>query len=104
MNRWLMAFTVSFVGCVATLPADSTITADLACEGAVIEMQARAAPAPRPSDGKCQNCAGRGRVRSGDGLAEFTCPACGGTGKDTTKSVAVPAPVQQCKDGRCPLR
>ena len=45
-------------------------------------------PAPKPSDGKCKNCKGVGKV--GDGRTMLTCDVCKGTGKDTTASKLEP--------------
>lgn len=98
MHRWVVAFSVMVVGCVASLPDDPGITADLACEGAVIEMQARAMPAPKPADDKCQNCNGTGKI--GDGRIVHTCPVCGGTGK---RPAAKPVAAAPCPTGVCPL-
>jgi hypothetical protein len=71
-------------GCVATLPDDPTISADLACEVARAVVQLRAAPdatpddKPKPGD-KCPNCDGRGYV--GDGTVKVKCQPCEGTGR-----------------------
>ena len=92
--RFLVVFTLLMVGCVATLPDDPTISADLACEAARAVVQLRAAHAPKP-DGKpkpgdkCPNCEGRGYV--GDGTVKVKCQRCNGGGK-----------VLACPDGRCP--
>lgn len=95
--RWLLCMTVALVGCVASLPpGDTSISADLAVETArmVILSRREIRPAPQPASDQCENCKGRGRVRSGDGLSEFTCPVCKGTGK-TPKA----API--CTTGTC---
>ena len=87
--RFLIALFVVCVGCVATLPDDPTLTADIAAETARMVVQARAefAPTPTPAPaGKCTNCLGTGKI--GDGRIVFDCPACRGTGK-------------ACKDGEC---
>ena len=80
--RFLLAFVVVMVGCVATLPGDHGVTADLAAETARMAVQMRQeippTPAP-PSDGKCANCDGRGYV--GDGTVKVKCQPCNGTGK-----------------------
>ena len=94
--RWVLCFFVAFVGCVATLPADHTITADMAAETARMVMQLRQQippSPPKPSDGKCQNCSGRGYV--GDGTIKVTCQRCGGTGREP-KSVCV----EGCRDAK----
>jgi hypothetical protein len=80
--RFLLAFMVVMVGCVATLPGDNSITADLAAETArmVVQMRQEIPPTPAPpSDGKCTNCEGRGYV--GDGRVKVKCQPCDGTGK-----------------------
>ena len=87
--RWIVPFLVVFVGCVATLPGDDGLTADLACETArmVVQLRQQIPPSPpKPSDGKCRNCEGRGYV--GDGTVRVTCQPCGGTGREP-KSVCV---------------
>jgi len=71
-------------GCVATLPNDPTISADLAVEmaRAKVELSRIAPPAPddRPKPGdKCPNCDGRGYV--GDGTVKVQCQPCRGGGK-----------------------
>lgn len=81
--RWLVCLLVVLVGCVATLPSDHSITADLACEAArtIVQLRQEIPPSPpKPSDGKCQNCSGRGYV--GDGTVKVKCQPCGGTGKE----------------------
>ena len=87
--RFLVALLVVFAGCVATLPDDPALTADIAAETAhaVIAARREFAPAPQPTPGgKCTNCLGTGKI--GDGRIVFDCPACKGTGK-------------ACKDGKC---
>ena len=87
--RWLLAFFVVCAGCVMTVPEDHSISADLAAETArcVVEMRAAVRPEPpKPSDGKCTNCDGRGYV--GDGVVRVKCQPCDGTGKEP-KSVLV---------------
>jgi hypothetical protein len=87
--RWVVCFFVVCVGCVATLPADHTLTADLAAETArmVVQLRQEIPPSPpKPSDGKCGNCNGRGYV--GDGTVRVTCQPCGGTGREP-KSVCL---------------
>jgi hypothetical protein len=79
--RFLLAFLVVMVGCVATLPSDHSITADLAAETArmVVQMRQEIPPTPAPpSDGKCTNCVD-GFI--GDGRVKIVCPVCKGTGK-----------------------
>jgi len=82
--RFVLAFLVVMAGCVATLPDDATVTADLACETAraVVQMRSASVPTPdnkpKPGD-KCPNCDGRGYV--GDGTVRVKCQPCDGTGK-----------------------
>jgi hypothetical protein len=82
--RFLVVFLIGMAGCVATLPDDPTISADLACEVARAVVQLRAAPdatpddKPKPGD-KCPNCDGRGYV--GDGTVKVNCQPCEGTGR-----------------------
>jgi hypothetical protein len=94
--RFLIALLVVTAGCVATLPGDNGITADIACETArmVVQMRQQIPPTPTPpSDGKCQNCDGRGYV--GDGTVKVTCQPCGGTGREP-QSVCV----EGCRESR----
>lgn len=76
----LLVLAVVMVGCVATLPDDPTLSADIACETAhmVMQLQQEVPPTPTPS-GVCENCEGRGYV--GDGTVRVPCQPCGGTGK-----------------------
>ena len=76
--RFLLAFAVVFVGCVATLPGDNGVTADLACETARMVVQLRNEIAPSPASDKCDNCVD-GFI--GDGKIKIVCPICKGTGK-----------------------
>ena len=88
--RFLVTFLVVMAGCVATLPGDNGLTADLAAETArmVVQMRAEIAPTPAPpSDGKCKVCRGTGTIPT-DGRIVITCNACGGTGREP-KSVCV---------------
>jgi len=84
--RYLLAFLVVAAGCVASIPSDNSVSADLAAETARMVVQMRHEPAPTPAppkptpDGKCAQCLGTGRM-STDGRIVITCPACGGTGK-----------------------
>ena len=82
--RFLIVLLIGMAGCVATLPSDSSITADLACELARGVVQLRATPGPAPDDkpkpgDKCPNCEGRGYV--GDGRVQVKCQPCDGTGR-----------------------
>lgn len=82
--RFAMCLLIVSVGCVATLPGDDGVTADLAAETArmVVRMRQETPPAPAPpADGKCRNCEGRGYV--GDGTVKVKCQPCNGTGKVT---------------------
>lgn len=82
--RFLCVFLFAVAGCMATLPNDPTISADLSVELARAIVQLRAAPdatpddKPKPGD-KCPNCDGRGYV--GDGTVKVKCQPCNGTGK-----------------------
>ena len=87
--RWLLPFLIVFAGCIASLPGDDGLTADLAVETArmVTQLRQQIPPTPAPpSDGKCINCNGRGYV--GDGRVRVKCQPCDGTGRDP-KSVCV---------------
>ncbi len=90
--RFVIVLLIALAGCVATLPDDATISADLACETARAVVLERARPdvpddKPKPGD-KCPNCEGRGYV--GDGTVKVKCQPCNGGGK-----------VLACPDGRC---
>lgn len=96
--RWLIVSLVVFVGCVASLPGDAGLTADLACEAAreVQRLRQTLSPSPAPAPATvCENCNGTGKI--GDGRIVMTCPACGGTGKPTRSVLKSP----ECKDGTC---
>ena len=91
--RFLLCLCIVLVGCVATLPADDSVSADLAAETArmVILMRREIAPTPAPpSDGKCIPCNGTGKLPT-DGRIVIKCEACGGTGK-----------AKSCPGGKCP--
>lgn len=69
-------------GCVDTPPVDRPdIVADMACETARMAVQLGQQMTPAPASDVCENCDGKGKVRSGDGISVFTCPVCKGTGK-----------------------
>lgn len=87
--RFLLCLCVVLFGCVASLPEDHTLSADIACETARLVVQMRREIAPKPVSNACENCDGTGKI--GDGKIVMTCPVCRGTGK---KLVSV------CKD--CP--
>lgn len=83
--RYLICLLVVSVGCVATLPGDDGVTADLAAETARMAVRMRQeippAPAPKPAPGgKCDNCLGTGKIGDGNGII-LPCPRCNGTGK-----------------------
>ena len=90
-QRFVIVFSIGVVGCVASIPADPSISADLATEAArmVLVLRQGLPPAPGPDApaGQCDNCKGTGKVRSGDGIQVFTCPLCNGTGKDLAASI-----------------
>jgi DnaJ-class molecular chaperone len=79
--RWVVPFVVVLIGCVATLPQDHGVSADMACETArsVVQMREQIHPTPTPSSEECDNCTGTGKI--GDGRIVLECPACKGTGK-----------------------
>ena len=77
--RFLLCLLVVVIGCVATLPDDHGVSADLACETARMVVQLRQEIAPTPASDKCENCDGTGKI--GDGRIVLPCPACKGTGK-----------------------
>lgn len=88
--RWLLPLIVVLVGCVATLPSDDGLTADIAAETArmVVQLRQQIPPTPAPpSDGTCKACNGTGKLPT-DGRVVITCGACGGTGREP-KSVCV---------------
>ena len=80
-QRFIIVFSILAVGCVATLPSDPGITADLAAEAARMVVVLRQGPPPAPdAPGKeCTNCNGTGKI--GDGRIVMPCPDCDGTGK-----------------------
>ena len=87
----LLAFVA---GCVNATAVDRPdIVADLACETASMAVQLGQQMTPAPASDVCENCDGKGKVRSGDGISVFTCPVCKGTGK-RAKSVL-------CTSGSC---
>jgi DnaJ-class molecular chaperone len=77
--RWIFVFSMTLVGCVASLPRDDGITADLACEAAREIVRVRQSIQPAPKNNVCKNCDGTGKI--GDGKIVMTCPVCKGTGK-----------------------
>lgn len=77
--RWILPFVVVLVGCVATLPGDDSLTADIAAETARMVVQLRQQIPPTPAGDKCENCDGTGKL--GDGRIVTVCPICKGTGK-----------------------
>lgn len=77
--RFLICLAVVMVGCVASLPNDDALTADIACETARMVTQLRHEIAPTPASDTCDNCDGTGTL--GDGRISVKCPMCDGTGK-----------------------
>lgn len=77
--RFLVFLLVVTFGCVATLPQDNTLSADIACETARMVVQLRQEMAPTPASDLCDNCGGTGTL--GDQRITVKCPACNGTGK-----------------------
>ena len=77
--RFLLCLTVVLFGCVATIPSDDALTADIACETARMVTQLRHEIAPTPASDVCDNCGGSGTL--GDGRIAVKCPTCDGTGK-----------------------
>lgn len=90
--RWLVAFLLAASGCVATLPADPLITADIATETARLAIVS-ALHDGDPEPGRCENCNGTGKI--GDGKIMHDCPECGGDG---VAAVVHPAVFIPCKD------
>jgi hypothetical protein len=80
--RFLLCLVIVCVGCVATLPDDPSLSADIAAETArmVVHMRHEITPTPAPKSDQCDNCEGRGFVGDGNGI-KVTCQPCGGTGK-----------------------
>lgn len=80
-QRFVIVFCLGMVGCVATLPVDPGISADLATEAArmVVVLRQGPPPAPTPAGKECTNCNGTGKI--GDGRIVMPCPECNGTGK-----------------------
>ena len=76
--RFLLCLLIAVIGCVATLPDDHGVSADMACETARMVVQLRQEIAPTPASDKCENCV-YGFI--GDGKIKITCPVCKGTGK-----------------------
>lgn len=82
MSRFHLLAVVLLSGCVGQAAADRPdIVADLACETAAMAVRLAVEIPPAPKSDKCENCDGKGKVRSGDGISVFTCPVCKGTGK-----------------------
>jgi DnaJ-class molecular chaperone len=88
--RHLFCMSMMLVAVSASIPDDSSITADLACETARMAVQSRQQITPTPpANDACENCHGTGKL--GDGRVVVDCPACAGTGKKP-KSVCVNCP------------
>ena len=82
MSRIALLTVVLLAGCVGQASIDRPdIVADLACETAHMAVRLAAEIPPAPKGDTCENCDGKGKVRSGDGISVFTCPICKGTGK-----------------------
>ena len=77
--RYLLCLLIAVIGCVASLPDDHGVSADMACETARMVTRLRQEIAPTPASDKCENCHGKGTL--GDGKISTKCPDCGGTGK-----------------------
>lgn len=80
-QRFVIVFSLLGAGCVATLPDDPMLSADLANEAArmVLLMRRGMPPLPTPSGPTlCENCNGTGKI--GDGRIVMTCPECSGEG------------------------
>ena len=80
--RWALVLSLAFVGCVASVPNDPSISADLATETARMILVLRRGvepPAPDAPSKECTNCNGTGKI--GDGRIVMPCPECDGTGK-----------------------
>ena len=80
--RWVLPFVIVFIGCVASIPDDQGVSADLAAETArmVIQMRQEIHPTPTPNSNDCERCEGKGFV--GDHAAiRIKCIDCDGTGK-----------------------
>lgn len=91
--RWVVCFLVMTVGCVASIPSDHGLTADIACEASreVVRLRNGMPPAPRPESDDCENCED-GWL--GDGRIKVKCPICKGTGKK-------PKTATICTTGTC---
>lgn len=102
MIRFLLVLVVVMGGCIASIPSDDALTADMACEAARMVTQLRKAPAPDPKpepDGECcKQCKGTGTITHGDGH-KTPCP-CPPTCK--CKKPKATAVLSYCPDGRCP--
>ena len=68
--RYLLCLLIAVIGCVASLPDDHGVSADLACETARMVVQLRQEIAPTPASDKCENCVD-GFI--GDGKIKITC-------------------------------
>lgn len=95
--RFLLCLTLVLFGCVASLPGDDALTADMACETArmVVQMRRDAVPEPAPApDGECcKQCKGTGFITHGDGH-KTPCPCPPNCPCKKTKAVV-------CTTGTC---
>lgn len=95
--RFLLCLTLVLFGCVASLPGDDVLTADMACETArmVVQMRRDAVPqpAPEPNGECCKQCKGTGFITHGDGH-KTPCPCPPNCPCKKTKAVV-------CTTGTC---
>lgn len=106
MFRFVIMISLLTVGCVATLPADPSISADLATEAArmVVSIRQGLPPLPAPTPGPkpgdvCSFCEGRGYI--GDRAAiRIECEQCRGTGRVIGSVLTTPCEKGKCKPTR----
>jgi hypothetical protein len=86
-------------GCESSKPASEDYTPHAAVTlGQNSIDSATPTPSPKPSDGKCKNCKGVGKV--GDGRTMLTCDVCKGTGKDTKQDIDLGQLFEAAKEGK----